>query len=203
MERRSLTKYSVTRVNRCKYRDGSNSLRDDIASYRAARPTCRGTGSCEAGLTPATLPAEPSRSPTTGMPCVKMPPCLCAQIVCAPPCVVRRARVCVRDVGCVKRASALGLTRFFPPSRSLFFFLSLRVCLGPSITCLSSPISPRVPSSPLVSPPYPPGPLGLLSLSSPLRVFHSRLLSSVPRQHEKKKKVRKYILVRHTDLLED
>ncbi|KAM0735936.1 hypothetical protein ACS0PU_009897 [Formica fusca] len=79
--RRSLTEYSVTRVNRCKCRDGSNSLpRDDIASRRAARPTHPGIGSCEAGLTPATLPAE--TIPGTGMPCVKMPPCLCAQIVC-------------------------------------------------------------------------------------------------------------------------
>jgi len=148
-ERRSLTKYSVTRVNRCKYRDGSNSLRDDIASRRAAKPTCRGIGSCEAGLTPATLPAEPSRGPTTGMPCVKMPSCQCAQIVCAP----RAARACVRARRRMRKTCvcALSLSRFFLPSCPLSFFLLLRVCLGPSITCLPSPISPRAPSSPLLS----------------------------------------------------
>lgn len=47
-----------------------------LASHETRRSSS--TGSCEAGLTPATLPAEPSRGPTTGMPCVKMPPRLCA-----------------------------------------------------------------------------------------------------------------------------
>lgn len=134
---------------------------------RRERPTCRGTGSCEAGLTPATLPAEPSRSPTTGMPCVKMPPCLCAQIVCV--CVS-----CVRDVGCVKRASILLL-----PSIALSLSLSLSACVPRAQHHLSF----LSPSSILPSPPFL-IPLDLwdfvLSLSSLVRVFHSRLLSSVP-----------------------
>lgn len=83
-------------------------------------------------------------------------------------CVSCGARVCARarDVGCVKRASALRPSRFFPPSGTipLFFFLPLRVCLRAqhhlSFLSLSLPGS-----HPTLASPYPPGPLGLRSFS--------------------------------------
>ncbi|KAL0133066.1 hypothetical protein PUN28_000669 [Cardiocondyla obscurior] len=59
------------------------------------------------------------------------------------------------------------------------------------ITCLSSPISPLVPSSPRLSPPYPLGPLG--SRSFPRLVSFTLDFSVPPRQRKKKKKRQKKI----------
>jgi len=190
-ERRSLTKYFVTRVNRCKYRDGLNSLRDDIASRRAAKPTCRGIGSCEAGLTPATLPAEPSRGPTTGMPCVKMPSCQCAQIVCAP----RAACACVR-ARCRMRKTCVcapSLSLFPPIVPTLLFPLAACVPRAQHHLSSLSHLSP----GPILSSPLLLVPLDLWKFFFSLPFFVSFILDFLPRfpDYIKKKKDRKYILV--------
>lgn len=212
-DRRSLTEYSVTRVNRCKCRDGSNSPRDGIASLASheTRRRSSSTGSCEAGLTPATLPAEPSWGPTTGMPCVKMPPRLCAlkSRVCVRARLVRW-RTCVRArrrmrKTCVCAPSFLLLLSLSPPlSLPLTLYLSFAACVPRAQHHLSflSHLSPGPSSSP--SPPSPLGPWDfVLSLSPPSCLSFST--SSPLLGHGKKggSKIHPSIPVRATDLLED
>lgn len=135
------------------------------------------------------------------MPCVKMPPRLCVLKSCARASCTAAA-VCVRDVGCVKRASAFRLSCLDAP----FHSVSRRMCASGS----ASPVFP-LPSlpgphlSPRRSPPSPWTPGTRLFLSSLLRVFHSRLLSPDPPDCTKKGRSKIYpsILVRATNLLED
>jgi len=110
------------------------------------------------------------------------------------------AVVCVHDVGCVKRASALRLSSLVAP----FHSFSRRMCASgsaspvfPLSSLLGPHLSPRR-SSPPLEPPRELGSFSLPSFVSFILDFFLRIPSTT-----QKKEDRKYILVRATNLLED